>query len=209
MRGVFRGNVVPALIAELAQVEAGEEVLPGAQEHGRNGEVHLVDEPRAKVLPDRRHATAEPYVLPIGDLRRSRQHSLDAIGDEMKDRAALHDNRFAGMMRQDKNRHVIGWVVSPPSFPALVGPSSTNRAEHVPAQDPRPDIPKSARRELVVDAGRPALLPKHLPERARGEGPLMQRNAAHAERVVAILTRAGAIAVDRYGEAVDAELGSD
>jgi hypothetical protein len=125
----------------------------------------------------------------------------------MKDRAALHEYRFTGMVRQDKNRHVIGWIVSPPSFPAVVRPGSPNRAEHVPAHDPRPDIPKTARCELVIDTSRTALLPEHLPERARGEGPLMQRNAAYAERVVAILTGTSAIAVDRYGEAVDAELG--
>ena len=111
------------------------------------------------------------------------------------------------MVRQDKSRHVIGWIVSPPSFPAVVGPGSTNRAEHVPAHDPRSDIPKSARRELVVDTSRTALLPKHLPERARGERPLMQRNAAYAERVVAILMGTSTIAVNRYGEAVDPELG--
>ena len=111
------------------------------------------------------------------------------------------------MVRRNKSRHVIGWIVAPPALPAVIGPSPANRPKHVPAHDPRADISKTARSKLVIDAGRTALLPEHLSERARGERPLMQRNAAYAERVVAILMGTSTIAVNRYGEAVDPELG--
>lgn len=62
-------------------------------------------------------------------------------------------------------------------------------------------------REVVIDADRAALTAMHLPKRTRGEGPFVERGASDAQRVVETLVEAGAVTVDGYGEAVDAELG--
>src|SRR5690348_17716775 len=43
-----------------------------------------------------------------------------------------------------------------PAAPAVVGPWSPHRAEHVPAQDVSTDVLESLRREVVVDALFPA-----------------------------------------------------
>src|SRR5687768_10895532 len=88
VRGVLRRGVLRAFVAEAHRVDAGEEVLAAAEDHGRNRKVHLVDQPRGEVLPNGRGAAAEPDVLALGRLPRALQGRLDAIGDEMEDRAA-------------------------------------------------------------------------------------------------------------------------
>jgi hypothetical protein len=60
VRGVRGGNVLGALVAKLRCVDSGKKVLPGAEDNRRNGNVHLVDESRAKVLPNRNDSAARP-----------------------------------------------------------------------------------------------------------------------------------------------------
>ncbi len=57
----------------------------------------------------------------------------------------------------------------------------------------------------VVDARLSAFLAVHLPPEARVEEPFHQLGAAHAERILQILVRPGAVAVDGDGETLDAE----
>src|SRR5882724_11838471 len=99
-------------------------------------------------------------------------------------------------------RGVIGRVVAPPPLPGVVGPGSSDRPEHVAAHDPRSDVVEPARRKLVIDARRAALVSEHLSKRTGGECPFVQRDAAGAERIVEVLVRASAVAVEGYGEAV-------
>ena len=65
MGGGWRRDVVRSLEAEGAQVEAGEEVLAGAEQNGAHHKVHFVDKPGLKVLADRVDAAAEPDVLAL------------------------------------------------------------------------------------------------------------------------------------------------
>jgi len=108
------------------------------------------------------------------------------------------------MVREHEDRHVVRRLLAPPALPLLVGPGTAHRAEHVAPEDPRADVGHAARGELVVDAGRAAVLAQHLLEGARRHEPLVQRLPADAERVVEALIRPGAVAVERDGEAVDA-----
>jgi hypothetical protein len=55
-------------------------------------------------------------------------------------------------MAEYEDRHVKWWIIAPPAFPIIIGPLSTDRPEHVAADDPRADVGKSTRREVIVDA---------------------------------------------------------
>jgi len=63
-------------------------------------------------------------------------------------------------MGQYNYASVEGWVLSPPAFPAMIWPGSPNWTEHVTAQDPRSNIPESARAKLFINAG---LIPPSAP----------------------------------------------
>jgi hypothetical protein len=66
VRSVRGGHVFGALIAEFWGVDAGKKVFPGAKEDRGNGEMHLVDQSRAEVLPDGRDTTHKLDVFTIG-----------------------------------------------------------------------------------------------------------------------------------------------
>src|SRR5215472_11096836 len=205
--GVRGRDVLGAPVAELRQIEAGQKRFARAEQRRRNRQVHLVDQARAQILPDGVDAAAEPDVATAGSLAGARKRGMDAIGDEMEGGSSIHGDRCTRMMGQHEGRHVIRRVVAPPSLPAVVRPRPTDRPEHVAPHDPGADVLEAARRELVVDAGRAAVLAEHLPERAGAEHPFMQRHAADAEGILQVLVRPGPEAVDRDREAVDAQPG--
>src|SRR5215208_6959878 len=103
---------------------------------------------------------------------------------------------------------MVRWIGSPPAFPLVVRPDSAHRSEHVAAHDPGAEILERAYREVVVDAGRPAISPQDVPlEGAGWNEPLVQLFAAAAERLLTALVGAGAEAVGRHGKRVHAKLG--
>src|SRR5689334_5974739 len=99
----------------------------------------------------------------------------------MKCRAALHDDRCARVVGQHKHRRVIGRIVAPPSLPAVVGPGSADRTEHVASQNPGADVLKSARGEAIVEPGGAVPLAEHGLKGAGRKYPLMQGHAAYPE----------------------------
>src|SRR5262249_22396068 len=115
--------------------------------------------------------------------------------------------RSPGMVGEHENGGVIRRVIAPPALPAVVRPGSSHRPEHVAAHDPGSDVVEPACREIVVDPGRATVASVHLPKRTGRENPFVQRDPADAERVAEILVGTGAVSVERYGEAMDAELG--
>lgn len=56
--GASARDVADALVAERAQVEAAQQMLPAPEQDGRNDQVQFVDETCRQVLPDRRDAAA-------------------------------------------------------------------------------------------------------------------------------------------------------
>jgi hypothetical protein len=90
MGGVVRGGVLRALIAEADRIDAGEEVFPPAQKRGGDRQVHLVDQPGGKVLANGGNSPAESNVLALSRLLRALQRGMNAIGNEVKRRSALH-----------------------------------------------------------------------------------------------------------------------
>lgn len=83
-------------------------------------------------------------INPVGS-----EGSLDAVGHEMKGRAASH------------------------FLPLIVGPCAANRPKHIPSQNPRAEPVKTTPSKIAVGPRRAAILATHLLERAGGKHPLM------------------------------------
>src|SRR5437773_2422432 len=101
------------------------------------------------------------------------------------------------MVGQHKNWSVIGRSVSPPALPRLIDPWPADRPEHVPAQDPGSDILEGLRGKIIVDASAAAGLVVHLVKNLGLLKPVMQLEATDTERILQILSRAGAKAIQR------------
>ena len=50
-----------ALVAELGQIKAREQIFTLAEQDRRDGQVQLIDQPGLQVLPHRRDAAADPH----------------------------------------------------------------------------------------------------------------------------------------------------
>src|SRR5580700_2508536 len=107
------------------------------------------------------------------------------------------------MVGEDEDGCVIRRVFAPPAFPGVVGPGSTNGAEHVSTQNPGSDIGETAGGKVVIDAGCAAVTSMDSLKCFGGEEPLVQGESADAERVGEVLMGAGAVAVEGEGEALD------
>src|SRR5712675_1795429 len=175
-RDVFGGR-----IAERAQVHAVPEVLSGAEEHGAQRHVHLVDQARAEKLPDGRYAAADTNVTIAGRFLRLLQCGFDPVGDKIERRPARHLDGFAWVVCQHEGRHVVRRFVSPPALPALVGPGSAHGPEHVAPENPRADSGKTLLGHAVVDSRLAAFQTVHAAPRAGLEEPLEDLGAPQAE----------------------------
>src|SRR4029079_16883400 len=167
--------------------------------------MHAVDQPRLQILPDRCSAAANAHVARSGSFPCAFERSVDAIGDEMKRRTALHFDRRPSVMCQHEHRRVRGRVVAPPALPRIVCPGPADRTEHVAAEDPGADPGYAARSKVFVDAGRATILSDHRLKEACRENPFVQGHAAETHRMLQGLTGTGAISVDRNTETVNAK----
>src|SRR5581483_8658998 len=113
----------------------------------------------------------------------------------MEFRTAGHPERRPSIVREYENRGVIRRLVAPPTLPRVVGPRSSHRPEHVPAEDPGAEAGESERCHIVVDSRLTVRLSVHLAPHARLEEPLHQLGSVHAERMLEILIRPGAVTV--------------
>src|SRR5690349_8128235 len=114
---------------------------------------------------------------------------MEALRHEMESRAAVHLDRVAGVVGEHVHRSVVGRLVAPPATPILA-PLAPNGAEHVSAHDIcTPALEQIAARALVS-------LVSGL---ARVEMPIVQRQAADAERVLPTLVGTRDEAVERDG----------
>src|SRR5262245_43320861 len=169
--------------------------------------MHIVDQSRAEILPDGGNTAEKLDVIAIGSFGGALQGSVNTMGDEVVGGAAVHDDRRPGVVSEHEDWGMVGRVIAPPPLPAVVGPRSADRPEHVASHDPRSDVSEPARREVVIDACRATLLSGHLLKRSGGDKPRVQRFAANTERIVGILLGAGAVAVQGDDEVVNAKLG--
>ena len=81
---------------EIEGADAVEEPLALPEHHRRDVQPQLVDRACGEVLVDRRGAARDRHVAVAGGLARLRQRRLDAVGDEVEGRAALHRHGLTG-----------------------------------------------------------------------------------------------------------------
>ncbi len=132
---------------------------PPAEQHSRQCEMHFIHQSGAQVLMDGVASTADAHVAASGRLACAIQCVMNAAGNEMERGATLHLHRRARVVRQYEGGNMVRRTVTPPAIPLQVQPGSADRAEHVPPQDPRADIPEAARGEIIVVPVVPPSLP--------------------------------------------------
>src|SRR5215467_15368912 len=99
-------------------------------------------------------------------------------------------------MSQDEDRSVIRRFVSPPAFPIVVGPWTTDWTEHVAPQNPGTDSLKALLCNFIVNSGLSVVITVHRSPHARLEKPFKQFRTIHAQRILEILIWSGTEAVD-------------
>ena len=193
-------------VAQIHEVETGEERLARAQEDGGDGDVEFIDQAFAKVLPDGGRSAADADILSVGGSASPFQRGVNPVANEMKGRASLHDEGRAGMMREHENLGMVNRVLAPPAPPDFVRPGAAHRPEHIPSHYSGADIVKAARGKVVVDASFSVGFTEQLRLKgARRERPAMQGGSANTQRLLQALIQTGAKAIDRNGEAFHAE----
>src|SRR5258708_13374868 len=78
--------------------------------------MQFIDEPSAEILLNCCDTAANSYVALLCSIFRTLQRRMDAVGDEVKRRSALHLERFARMVGQDKRRDMIWRFLARPPF---------------------------------------------------------------------------------------------
>jgi hypothetical protein len=73
-----------AFIAQSTQIDAVQEMLPGAEQDRSDGEMQLVDQAGPQILPNRGHAATEADIAAAGCRGRLLQGGVNAFGDEAK-----------------------------------------------------------------------------------------------------------------------------
>jgi hypothetical protein len=63
VRRVLSRNAADHMKPKLLQIHPSKQMLAFAQQHRRHCQMHLGDLPRKKILPDCRHASADPHVF--------------------------------------------------------------------------------------------------------------------------------------------------
>src|SRR3954463_12479157 len=108
------------LVLRLEALEPVPEACAAAEQDRHHDDVHVVDEPRGREVPDHGGASADAYVLTVrrlaGRLERLRGRSLD----EVERRPTLHLDGWSRVMREDEDRRVERRVGAPPTPPLPV-----------------------------------------------------------------------------------------
>src|SRR3989454_991035 len=180
-------------------------MLPGTEQDRPDGEMQLVDQAGAQILPDSGYTATEADVAAVRCSARLLQGGANAFGDKAKLRASRHPERRPRVMRQHEDGRVIRRLVAPPALPVVVRPRALDRTEHVAPKNPGTDSGKALLRHSVIDSRLAIVIAVHPAPYARVEEPLHQLRAHDAERMLEILVRPGAVAVDGNRETLDAE----
>src|SRR5258706_15957701 len=81
-----------------------QEMLPETEQDGRDGEMQLVDQGGAQILPNGGYAAAEAHVAAARRSARLPQSGVNAFGDKAKLRTSRHPERRPRVMRQHEDR---------------------------------------------------------------------------------------------------------
>jgi len=194
--GTRAWDVFEILVAEASDIDPVQQMLSGAEQDRRDGQLHLVDQAGAQVLSNRGNAATQSNVEAARGFPCPLERRVNAISYEMENCPASHLDRGTRVMRQDEDRCVVGRLVAPPAFPGVIRPASADGPEHVSAEDPRADARESTGGDIVVDAFFARFRAVHLLEGARMKEPVDQFGTIDAERVLEILIRARTVTVE-------------
>src|SRR5215203_1962099 len=89
-------------------LDSVEQPLAGPEQDGGHVEREFVDHSGGERLTDGRGAARDVDAILAGRLTRLRVCGLEALGDEVEARAALHLDRLAGVVGEHENRRVVG-----------------------------------------------------------------------------------------------------
>src|SRR6185437_7922721 len=159
--------------------------------------MEIVHEPIAKKLLDCGNPAANADVLAVcggGSLLHGRMNS---ICNKMEGSSARHRNRITGVACQHKYRSVVRRVFTPPAFPVFVRPRSSNRTEHVTANDPCSNVLEAASGEIIVNSRCSLIFSVEALKGARWEHPIVLSEAAATERIFEALIRTSPVPVNR------------
>src|ERR671936_1335658 len=191
------------LVVLLEALQSLPEAYAPAEQDRDHHDVQVVDEPGGKEVADHGGTSADAYVLAVrglaGRLERLGRRSVE----EVERCTALHLDRRARVMGEDEDRRVERRVRAPPALPVCVLVPS-GRAELPGTHDLGADPDIVQPHEGVVDAAGSVRLAELLAPPPRGEHPFVQPFAGVTERRLEALTFAGAEAVERDGEELDA-----
>jgi hypothetical protein len=177
-------HMLHALIAQRTNIDTVQQMLAGTKQDGRDGQVQLVDEGSAKILPDRGNAATQPDIATVRRIPRLLQRGVNTVGDEAKHRAALHHERRSRVMSQHEDRRVIRRLVTPPAFPAVIQPWASDGAEHVSTENLGADPGEPLRRDVVIDACFAIFISVHPLPGPRVEEPIKQFRTADSKRIL-------------------------
>jgi hypothetical protein len=127
------------------------------------------------------------------------ERRLDAVGDEVEGRAALHRQRVAGVVGEDEDIGVERRLVAPPALPRLL-PGARAAAEHVAAHDDGADALGTGGGGVRVDPRFAALVAVRCTPAGGLQHPVVQALAALAQGLVGALVRTRDVAVEGDGD---------
>ena len=201
VHGFRSTRVLGTAEAQREQVDVYEQLLARSENDRRNSEVDFIDKSGAQKLADRRNATSDPNILSICGRGSTLGRGVNTLGDKMKRCTSRHGDRRARVVGEHEDRSVIRGIVAPPALPALIGPRSSHRPEHVAPDDPGADVVETATYKVVIDSYRSTLrIPVQALESAGREHPVEQRPAADSEWILQALTGASSIAINGDSE---------
>src|SRR5687768_12788271 len=114
--------------------------------------MHFVNKPLPQVLLNHIDPAQDTNILSAGRFAGAFQCHMNAFCNKMECSSAFHWDRGSRMMSEYEYRSVIGWVLSPPSFPAIIRPLAPAKREHISPENSRPNIGKASRRKIIVSS---------------------------------------------------------
>src|SRR3954466_7310730 len=104
------------------RLDAVEDPLAGAEQDRRDVQRELVDDPGNEGLAHSRGAACDVYAALPGRLARLCVSGVEAAGDEVEGRPALHLDRLVSVMGEHEHRRVVRRLRTPPPPPLPLPP---------------------------------------------------------------------------------------
>ena len=137
--------------------------------------MHLVDQAVAKILLNDVDSSTDANILAICSIASLSKGGSNALSNKVEDCSSFHDQRRARVVGQHEDWDVIDRIFALPTSPALIWPGSTDRPEHVSAENPSTNVLKAASGKVFINAScSPIFTEQILLKRAQARGQALQ-----------------------------------